>query len=298
MDRTFSKIAFSVTTFYKFVEIPEEILPDLERHIFARLRELKIHGLLLLGTEGVNATVAGRPEEIEVVKAWIQSLPEIDELEFKDSSAASMPFRRLKVEIRPEIVALGDRDIKAAAEGHLSPTDWEDMLEDPDVVLLDVRNDYETEVGIFKDAIDPKLKTFGEFKKYVEKSEIPKNKKILMYCTGGIRCEKAAPQMRDLGYPEVYQLSGGILKYLEEFPNSKFDGECFVFDHRVAVDQDLKASKRFGLCPHCGDPGDRKVTCSNCNGDAIVCASCIADPVKSTCSKNCRYHYSRKVAVA
>ncbi len=139
---------------------------------------------------------------------------------------------------------------------------------------------------MFEGAIDPKLKMFSEFPSFVEKCGIPKNKKVLMYCTGGIRCEKALLEMEKQGYKNVYQLKGGILQYLKDCPNQKFKGECFVFDHRTAVGQQLEPSNRYSLCPHTGDPADLHITCSRCNKTAVVAAHC-DDIQKQSCSKDC-----------
>lgn len=160
-------------------------------------------------------------------------------------------------------------------------------------MLLDTRNVYETAIGKFRGAVDPKLQKFSEFSDFVTASDIPKNKKVLMYCTGGIRCEKASLEMQRLGFEDVYQLSGGILKYLEEFPDGPFEGECFVFDHRVAVDKNLRPSKQYKLCPHCGNPGDKSISCRKCGAQAIICDGCANNEYKVSCSKNCAHHLER-----
>jgi UPF0176 protein len=209
---------------------------------------------------------------------------------FQDSKAGAQVFKRWSVQMRSEIVNLQLPDAKPAQDTHLTPEEWHAMLQE-DVMVLDTRNTYETNVGTFKNAVDPKLKNFQEFPEYVRSAGIPKQKKVLMYCTGGIRCEKAIHAMRAQGYEHVYQLEGGILAYLKQFPNAAFEGECFVFDHRVAVDQELKPSARYALCPHCGDPGDKTVACVHCTKSCVICTTCAAHEERQTCSKNCRHHH-------
>ena len=211
---------------------------------------------------------------------------------FKESESARAPFRRFKVDIRPEIVTLKQEVPRPEqSPSHLPPKEWQAVLDSgEDVLVLDTRNWYETAIGKFKSAVDPKLAKFSEFPEYVEKLDTPKEKKILMYCTGGIRCEKAIFEMHKRGFNNVFQLEGGILKYLEEFPNRDFEGECFVFDHRVSLDQALQPSQQYALCPHCGDPAATLIPCVRCSTEAKVCEKCLKDPAFKTCSKNCAYH--------
>lgn len=246
-----------------------------------------------MSTEGVNGTIAGSLENIQTFKEILQN--ELGEILFKDSTADEQPFKRFFVKIRPEIVTLGDTSVLPEQDNsHLSPAEWNQVIENEDVVIIDTRNDYETEIGMFEGAIDPGLKKFQDFPEYVSSSGLPKEKKVLMYCTGGIRCEKALVEMKRQGYQHVYQLDGGILKYLQEFPEGKFNGECFVFDHRVAVNQELKPSEKYKLCPHCGDPGDVSITCLRCQKSGVICSRCATHEERRTCSKNCAYHATLK----
>lgn len=160
------------------------------------------------------------------------------------------------------------------------------MLESEDTVLLDTRNSYETAIGKFRGAVDPGIEAFHEFPGFIQKAGLPKNKTVMMYCTGGIRCEKALLEMEKQGYEHVYQLEGGILAYLEQFPDKNFEGECFVFDHRVAVDQHLRPSTVYGLCPHCGHAGNVEIRCS-CGTVQKVCSTCYSTASRKTCSKRC-----------
>lgn len=280
---------FHITAQYKFFPIDEKDIPALQESLRIFGEHLNMSGLVILGTEGVNGTVAAPSEE--ALDTWKAKMEDIfGEITFKDSYADTQPFKRWFVKVRKEIVTLGDTDIVPNGKhNHLSPEEWEHMMEQEDVVILDTRNTYETEIGMFEGALDPKIKSFQEFPDYVEKSGIPKDKKVLMYCTGGIRCEKACLEMERQGYRNVYQLDGGILRYMQERPHKKWKGECFVFDHRVAVNEDLKPSERYGLCPHCGDPGDRNITCAHCGEAGIMCVRCIDSMNYQSCSKNCAY---------
>ena len=289
----------SIAAFYKFASFSEEEVASLKSALetFAAQRGLK--GLVVVGVEGLNATVAGSPDVISDVKKLVCDLVGDPELEFKDSRAEKVPFARFKVDVRQEIITTKDLSIRSeeSAGTHLTPAEWHEMIaSDPHVVLLDTRNDYEVEVGTFEGAIDPKIKKFSDFQRYVEESGLPKDKKLLMFCTGGIRCEKAVPEVKRLGYEHVYQLQGGILRYLEEYPKGFYKGECFVFDHRVAVDKNLQPSKLYSLCPHCGNPGQEKISCCNCGKAAVVCKHCAPQADRNTCSKNCAYHARRKSA--
>lgn len=286
----------AITAFYHFFPMDEATVASTRDAIDAKGKELDIRGLVLVATEGLNGTVGGKPEAIEVFKALLSEMQ--PEMVFKDSYAEVNPCKRWFVKIRDEIVGLGDTSIvpEDMDRNHLTPEEWNQMIEEEDVVLLDTRNDYEVEIGTFEGAVDPKLEIFSEFPKYVEECDIPKDKKVMMFCTGGIRCEKAALEMERQGYKHVYQLKGGILQYLKECPNQKYKGECFVFDKRSAVDQDLKPSTRYAVCPHCGDPGDQRISCNRCGDDGIICARCAAREDRTTCSKNCAEMFRRKGA--
>jgi UPF0176 protein len=285
-----------VISFYKFVPVPAA---DLDRHAaeleyFAE--QLDVHGLMILGPEGVNTTISGSKENAQRFIQEVDSRLKLGKVDLKISEAPKHPFRKFQTKIRDEIVTLGQPGVVPTEEvhgTHLSPEDWHKMLQDPDVIVLDTRNWYETDIGKFKSAIDPRIEEFREFPEYLAKAGIPKDKKVLIYCTGGIRCEKAIIEMKRQGYDQTYQLEGGILAYLEKFPNKEFEGECFVFDHRVAVDQNLQPSTTFAMCPHCGQPSDEKIVCVRCDVETKVCSKCREQGAKyATCSKNCLYHYS------
>lgn len=283
-----------VRSFYKFISIPSEQIERLKSQFENLALQNQTQGLIVLGVEGINSTVSASTEKnIEKFLVQLQALPEIGTFETKRSISDKPPFRRFKVAVRDEIVTLGTPNlVPDGRHNHLPPKDWESTLNDPDVVVIDTRNWYETQVGKFKNAVDLNINEFREFPEAVKKLNLPKEQKVLMYCTGGIRCEKAILEMNRQGYENVFQLEGGILKYLEQFPNKSWEGECFVFDHRVAVDQYLNPSTQYGLCPHCGQPSDKKILCIRCDAEATPCKSCVEKSIEySTCSKNCAHHY-------
>jgi UPF0176 protein len=283
-----------VTTFYKFTPLasPEQVKTDLE----AKAAELEVRGLIIIGPEGFNATIsAAAKENFEAFQEFVRNYFQIQDLFFKNSESPKAPFRRFKVKIRDEIVTLGTPDLVPDHQKnhHLSPAEWNKVLkEENDFLLVDTRNWYETKIGTFKGAVNPGIDKFTEFPAYVEKHNIPKDKKMLIFCTGGIRCEKGILEMQRQGFENVFQLDGGIINYLQEYPHDQYEGECFVFDHRVALDQELKPTLHYGLCPHCGQPSNVRVECKRCDTPELICADC-AGLIwkKDTCSKNCAYQY-------
>jgi UPF0176 protein len=278
-----------VSAFYRFQKLDnlEQIKKDLED----KAESLNIRGLLILGNEGFNTTCSSSSQEnLSSFKNWIVSYFNAPEIFFKDSYAWSAPFRRYKVKIREEIVTTGIPEIMPP-EGknyHLTPTEWNEAMQDPDTVVIDTRNWYEYKIGTFKGALNPNIEKFTDFPQYMESQGISKDKKMLIFCTGGIRCEKGILELHKQGYNNVFQLEGGIINYLAEKPNDQYEGECFVFDHRVALDQNLAPSERYSLCPHCGQPAEKKIDCVRCDSEMAVCDSCLDKEVlKDTCSKNC-----------
>ncbi|OVE80448.1 hypothetical protein BVY02_00105 [bacterium J17] len=292
--------AFLVQSFYRFFHLEEERLIEVKRALETKAEQLGVGGLLIIANEGINGTIAGTNNSsslfinflLDNSDSSIAALSHSDKLgawNVKEARSEDFPFRRFKIKRREEIVTSGDETIDARSSSeHLSPEEWDRMIsENPDLTLLDTRNWYETEIGKFRGAIDPKLNNFQEFTDFVLKSSPPKDKPVLMYCTGGIRCEKASLQMKSLGYEKVYQLKGGILKYFEKVGRGLYEGDCLVFDKRVAVDPNLKPTGEYVFCPHCGQPGKEKITCDNCQTEAKICHRCSEKPFKSTCSKNC-----------
>lgn len=217
-----------------------------------------VMGTLLLAKEGINGTIAGSRAGIDGVLAHIRHLPGCADFEWKESVATVPPFNRMKVRLKREIVTMGQPDVdpRASVGHYIEPSDWNDLIRSPDVAVIDTRNDYEVAIGTFEGAIDPKTKSFGEFPAWWAKNKDRfHNKRIAMFCTGGIRCEKSTNYLIGQGVDEVFHLKGGILKYLEEVPeeNSTWDGECFVFDARVSVGHGLKEGPHL-LCYACRRP--------------------------------------------
>lgn len=251
--------AYMLAAMYKFVSLPD--YEALKTPLLAVCQSHGVCGSLLLAEEGLNGTIAGTREGLDAVLTFLRSDPRLADLNPKYAAHSDRPFKRMKVRLKKEIVTLGvpGVDPNTQVGTYVKPKDWNAMIRDPDVVVVDTRNDYEVQIGTFENAIDPQTKTFREFPDWVQKfkEKLAKNPKpkIAMFCTGGIRCEKASAYMLQEGFPEVYHLEGGILKYLEEVPHedSAWTGECFVFDERVAVGHDLVVGD-FSSCLACGRP--------------------------------------------
>lgn len=238
--------------------MPLDDLQSLQKLIRARLLEAGMCGTILLAPEGINGTVAGRLENTHDFFGWLQGRTGLSELEIRESWCEQPPFKRTKVKLKKEIVTLGVEGVSPmeTAGTYVKPEDWNRLIDDPDVLLIDARNDYEVEVGRFRGALSPGTASFREFPDYVEKHLNPSlNPKIAMYCTGGIRCEKASSFLKQNGFKDVFQLQGGILNYLEKIPagQSSWEGECFVFDDRTTLD-DALACGEYDQCHACRRP--------------------------------------------
>lgn len=283
-----------VTSFYKF--FPIKNLEKQKEKLLQQAQSLNIRGLIIIAEEGINATFCGKEPSVEDYKKQISQLFE-QKFFWKDSYLKKYCFERLSIKIKKTIINTGtEQGLQPyqipVKNRHLSPEEWEDKLNKGSPQLLDIRNNYEVELGKFKSAKALDMETFQEFPEKLENIKMDKNKETLIYCTGGIRCEKAIEIMKNKGFKAVYQLEGGILNYLKKFPNSYFEKECFVFDHRVALDQKLKASKSYSLCPHCGQPGNLSINCQQCKKPVLICKKCLdQSPHYKTCSKNCAYHF-------
>lgn len=238
-----------------------------------------IKGTLLLAREGINGTIAGSAEAIEVVLGHIRALPDCADIEVKYSTADVMPFHRMKVRLKREVVTMGQPDIDPLDVGHyVAPADWNALIESPDTVVIDTRNAYEVKVGTFDGAIDPATKSFSEFPDWFRANrDALADKKVAMFCTGGIRCEKATAFLKAEGITDVFHLKGGILKYLEEVPpaESRWRGECFVFDERVAVGHGL-APGSHSLCRACRMPVSPEDRQSPLYEEGVSCPACHA----------------------
>lgn len=270
--------SFVVCALYKFVTLDN--YKALRQPLLTEMERLGIKGTLLLANEGINGTVSGTEEGIAALLAWLNGDPRLNPISYKLSYDKEPPFHRTKVKLKKEIVTMGVEGIdpRRTVGTYVKPQDWNALISDPEVTVIDTRNDYEIEIGTFKRAINPKTKTFREFPQYVAEHLDPaKHKKVAMFCTGGIRCEKSTAYLKEQGFEEVYHLEGGILKYLEEIPEeqSLWQGDCFVFDNRVAVNHDLKRS-RFDQCYACRLPiteedkqsplFEQGVSCPKCHG--------------------------------
>ena len=238
-----------VAAFYQFAALPD--FRELREPLRALAAGLGIKGSVLLAHEGINGTVAGGEEGIDALVGGLQNGPlfggRLDNLELKFSSASEMPFQRLKVRLKKEIVTLGDTvDPTRQVGTYVEPADWNALIAAPDTLVIDTRNAFEVAMGTFEGAVDPGIKSFGQFKEFAAQQLDPaKHKRIAMFCTGGIRCEKASAYLLANGFSEVYHLKGGILRYLEGVPKeeSRWRGECFVFDERVALGHGLREHK-------------------------------------------------------
>ena len=241
---------------YKFVALPN--YGSIRHPLLEIMTDNQVFGTLLLAAEGINGTISGTRIGIDSVLDWLAQQPGLENIDTKESYSDNIPFYRTKVKLKKEIVTMGVEGIdpNQVVGTYVKPADWNALISDPDVLVVDTRNDYEVEIGTFKDAINPKTKSFREFPAWAtENIGADKNKKIAMFCTGGIRCEKSTAFMKEQGFDEVYHLEGGILKYLEEIPKDQtlWQGECFVFDNRVAVDHDLKRGS-YDQCHACRMP--------------------------------------------
>jgi UPF0176 protein len=273
------RMTYVVAALYKFTPLAD--LPAWQDTLRALCRDNGICGTLLIAPEGINGTVAGTRAGIDALKTRLGRCPEFEGMEYKESAATEQPFHRMKVRIKKEIVTIGDLSVNPNenAGTYLSPREWNALISDPDTVVIDTRNDYEVGIGTFRNALNPETKTFREFPGFVEKTLADrKKKKIAMFCTGGIRCEKASSYMKTAGFGEVYHLKGGILKYLEEIPerDSLWQGECFVFDQRVAVGHGLKEGA-YTLCPSCRRPVSEEGRKSAGYVEGVSCGACAGE---------------------
>jgi UPF0176 protein len=265
-----------VAALYKFVRLRD--FTEKRDTLLSYCLEQGVKGTILLAAEGINGTIAGSRQGVDSVVSFLRSDPHLADLEYKESYADTPPFERMKVRLKPEIVTLGLPEIDPNEQVgiYVSPQEWNQLISDPEVTVIDTRNDYEVNIGTFKGAQNPQTETFREFPDYVHQSLDPnKHKKVALFCTGGIRCEKASSFMLAQGFTEVYHLKGGILKYLEEVPapESLWEGECFVFDERVAVGHGLEEGS-YELCLCCGRPIAEEDKTSPKYEEGISCAYC------------------------
>lgn len=267
---------FVVAALYRFVQLDD--YEDLQKPIHDQMVEYGVCGSLLLASEGINGTVSGSREAIDQLLNYLRDDPRLSSLEVKESFALEAPFKRTRVRLKKEIVTMGVDGINPndSVGTYVDPKDWNKLISDPEVTVIDTRNDYEVAIGTFEGAMNPETGSFRQFPAFVDNELDPqKHRKVAMFCTGGIRCEKSTAFLRSKGFDEVYHLKGGILKYLEEVPeeDSKWKGDCFVFDKRVSVGHNLELGEHL-MCYGCGWPVDpeqqhdpkfvRGVQCPHC----------------------------------
>lgn len=265
-----------VAALYHFARLPG--FEALQAPLADLCEQSGVRGTLLLAGEGINGTIAGPRQAIDAVIEHLRAIPQLKDLEHKESSAHKMPFRRMKVRLKKEIVTMGVPDIDPleGVGAYVDPADWNTLISDPETLIIDTRNDYEVGIGTFRNAVNPRTRTFSEFPEWVENAGIEdKNRPIAMFCTGGIRCEKATAFMRAKGYDNVFHLKGGILKYLEEVDekDSLWEGSCFVFDERVAVIHGLRESDEI-LCRACRNPVTPEEQASPVFEEGVSCPHC------------------------
>jgi UPF0176 protein len=267
---------YEIAAFYKFTRFDgvDRLLPALKQ----RMLDLDVLGTVLLADEGINGTISGLPGPLAEVLAFIRSEESFADMEHKSSFAHSHVFNRVRVKHKPELISLGAEVDPIHGTGtYVEPHEWNELIADPDVLLIDTRNDYEVHAGTFEGAVDPKIKRFRDLPSYLDGTLDPsKHSKVAMFCTGGIRCEKSTAYLKAKGFDEVFHLKGGILKYLEEVApeQSAWNGECYVFDERVAVNHELAPSDTFSSCPNCGHVLTTKSRCHPAYRPGRQCAFC------------------------
>ena len=267
---------YLVAAFYKFTKIEDPA--KLQASIEDCCLENDVRGIVLLASEGINSTIAGSPEGVRNVLQFLRDDARFSELTWKESNASQAPFRKLRVRLKKEIVTMGVDGINPdrLVGTYIKPEKWNELISDPNVIVIDTRNDYEVEIGTFKDAINPDITSFGELPKWVEENiDIEEQPRVAMFCTGGIRCEKSTALLKEAGVNEVYHLEGGILKYLEKMEEelSLWDGQCFVFDERVSVGHGLEVGE-YELCRACRFPICDKDKSSPRYREGISCPRC------------------------
>lgn len=277
-----------VAALYKFTRFDD--YEDYRQPILDTMLSNDVKGTLLIASEGINGTISGTRLGIDNVLEYLRSIEAVGSFTFKESYTSEQPFYRTKVKLKKEIVTMGVEDIDPlqSVGRYVKPKDWNALISDPEVILIDTRNDYEVQIGTFENAVNPNTETFREFPEYVAKALDPaKHKKVAMFCTGGIRCEKSTAYMREQGFEEVYHLEGGILKYLEEVPVSEtmWQGDCFVFDNRVSVNHNLEKGD-YEQCFACRMPITQDDMQSPAYSKGESCPHCIG---KATDEQKARF---------
>lgn len=289
---------YTVAALYKFAPLDNYVA--MRGPLLEVCRAQGVKGTILLAREGINGTISASRAGIDAVLDWLRRDPRLAGLEHKESVHAEQPFYRMKVRLKREIVTLGipEIDPNRLVGRYVEPAAWNELISDPDVVVVDTRNHYEYELGTFEGAVDPATDTFREFPDYVDENLDPrKHKKVAMFCTGGIRCEKATALLLQRGFDEVYHLRGGILKYLEEVPEgeSLWRGACFVFDERVSVDHDLRPVEHT-LCRGCRMPVSAADRTLPAYREGVCCPRCADSLTPEKAARRAERHRQVKLA--
>ena len=290
---------YKIAAFYQFAQLPT--YQEMQAPLLDAMQAHGACGSILLAEEGINGTIAVRSKALEATLGAITRITGLSDFGAKFSSADRKPFRRMKVRLKKEIVTIGD--VKANPNekvgAYVEPHDWNALISDPDVLVIDTRNAYEIGVGTFAHALDPHTESFSEFPKWVRETLHDKSKKIAMFCTGGIRCEKASSFLKHEGFEQVFHLKGGILKYLEDVPanESLWHGGCFVFDERVAVGHELKVMD-FSLCHGCMDPVSAEDRKHPKYEEGVCCPACADQLSEAQKSSNRERQKQIKIAAA
>ena len=288
---------YEIVALYKFTSIDEPL--NFQKILKKRLSELKIYGTILISNEGINGTISSDSKEnLSLALSLIESLKGLRKLDLKFSHSIKKPFIRLKVKLKKEIVTIGDISINPneIVGQHIEPKEWNKLINDKDTIIIDTRNQYECSIGTFKNSINPKTEKFSDFPGWLEdqsfSNEVKENKKIAMFCTGGIRCEKASSLMKREGFKNVFQLKGGILKYFENVPENEslWRGECFVFDERVSLNHDLSEGT-YDMCHGCRMPITENEKKSDHYIKGVSCSSCFD---KTSDKQKARYSSRQK----
>lgn len=282
---------YEVILYYNFqpIEDPDTFCKDHKKE----MKDLGLKGRVYIGKEGINGTLGGTPEQIQQYKEYLWGIEGFEDTEFKTDKDDSVPFAKLKCKVRDELVAIHQDGLNPKNGGnYLEPEEWRKVMEEnDDYVMIDVRNNYESKVGHFEGAMTPDVDNFYDFPEWLDEAEqeIPKDKKVLMYCTGGIRCEKFSVLMKQKGWDDVNQLHGGILKYAKEEGGKHFKGKCFVFDDRLVVPVNKENLQPIARCEITGKPADSYINCANmqCN-KLFVCSEEGAKLMDGCCSEECK----------
>lgn len=289
-------MSFQVLLYYCYTPLdnPEQFRDEHHRLCL----ELDLRGRIIVAAEGLNGTVSGTTENCAAYMASVKADPRFDALEFKVDDVPAHTFQKLHVRVKPEIVHSSLRHVRPHEKTgqHLSPEEFKALKDRDDVVVVDVRSDYEYNLGRFKNAVTLDIENFRDFPDRMERLKEFKDKKILTYCTGGVKCEKASAFLLEQGFENVYQLHGGIIKYGIEAGGEDFDGQCYVFDNRVAVDVNRVNPTVISRCHHCQEPSARLINCANphCNAHLPLCDAC-GEQLQGACSEACAAHPDKRV---